>query len=57
MDDNALDFELAKSVGVYFRLNEILSEVLQVVKDWKTVAKKIEIKNAEIELMSAAFRY
>jgi serine/threonine-protein kinase HipA len=57
MDDNALDFELAKSVGVYFRLNEILSEVLQVVKDWKTVAKKIEIKNAEIELMTAAFRY
>lgn len=61
MDDNALSFDLAKSVGEYFRLSEnemnaILSEVLAVVKDWKTVAKRIGIKNVEIELMSGAFR-
>ena len=60
MDDNALNFDLAKSVGEYFRLSEnemnaILSEVLAVVKDWKTVAKRIGIKNVEIELMSGAF--
>lgn len=60
MDDNALNFDLAKSVGEYFRLNDaemnaILSEVLAVVKDWKTVAKRIGIKNVEIELMSGAF--
>lgn len=62
MDDNALDFDLAKSVGDYFRLSEeemntILNEVLSVVKDWKTIAKEIGIKNAEIELMAGAFRW
>ncbi|WP_458628649.1 type II toxin-antitoxin system HipA family toxin [Winogradskyella sp. PC D3.3] len=61
MDDNALSFDLAKSVGAYFRLNEaemnaILTDVLTVVKDWKAVAKDIGIKNSEIVLMSAAFR-
>ncbi|MGJ8550684.1 type II toxin-antitoxin system HipA family toxin [Winogradskyella wichelsiae] len=60
MDDNALSFDLAKSVGVYFRLNDtemnaILTDVLTVVKDWKAVAKDIGIKNSEITLMSAAF--
>ncbi|QJP34349.1 type II toxin-antitoxin system HipA family toxin [Nonlabens sp. Ci31] len=62
MNDNALDFELAKSVGPYFRLREsemdtIINEVLQAVKNWKIIAKKIGIKNAEIELMSGAFRF
>ncbi|NRR93116.1 type II toxin-antitoxin system HipA family toxin [Winogradskyella undariae] len=61
MDDNALSFDLAKSVGAYFRLNDtemngILTDVLTVVKDWKAVAKDIGIKNSEITLMSAAFR-
>ncbi|SDI27891.1 type II toxin-antitoxin system HipA family toxin [Winogradskyella thalassocola] len=60
MDDNALSFDLAKSVGAYFRLNDtemnaILIDVLTVVKDWKVVAKDIGIKNSEITLMSAAF--
>jgi len=62
MDDNALDFELAKSVGSYFRLREsemntIIQEVSQAVKDWQNIAKKIGIKNSEIGLMSGAFRY
>ena len=62
MDDNALDFDLARSVGEYFRLSEeemetILSEVFVVVKDWKGVAQAIGIKNAEIELMAGAFRW
>tara|TARA_R110000850_G_scaffold109507_1_gene222564 strand:+ start:6841 stop:8091 length:1251 start_codon:yes stop_codon:yes gene_type:complete len=62
MDDNALSFDLAKSVGEYFRLNNtemetILNEVLSVVKNWKTVAQEIGIKNAEIELMAGAFRW
>ena len=60
MDDNALSFDLAKSVGEYFRLNNaemetILNEVLTVVKDWKTVANRIGIKKSEIALMSNAF--
>jgi len=62
MDDNALDFDLAKSVGKYFRLSEkemqaILDKVLSVVKDWKNMAQEIGIKNSEIELMAGAFRY
>ncbi len=62
MDDNALNFDLARSVGEYYRLSEeemktILDEVLSVVKDWKTIAKEIGIKNAEIELMEGAFRW
>ncbi len=62
MDDNSLDFELAKGVGEYFRLSEvemqnILSDVLSAVRDWRAVAKKIGIKNSEIELMAGAFRW
>ncbi len=61
MDDNALSFDLAKSVGEYFRLSEsemetILNEVLSVVNNWKDVAKGIGIKRSEIELMEGAFR-
>ena len=61
MDDNALDFDLAKSVGEYFRLSEsemetILSEVLTVVKNWEHIAEEIGIKRSEVELMSSAFR-
>lgn len=61
MDDNALDFELAKSVGEFFRLSEdemdsIVNEVVAVVKDWKVVAKGFGIKKSEMELMSRAFK-
>lgn len=62
MDDNALDFDLAKSVGQYFRLSEkemqtILDDVLSVVKNWKIMAKEIGIKNSEMQLMAGAFRW
>lgn len=62
MDNNALDFELAKSVGEYFRLNTlqmeaIIQEVLRVTISWKTVAKEIGISRAELEMMAKAFIY
>ena len=62
MEDNALDFDLARSIGKFYRLNEegmetILKEVLTVVKDWKSMASKLGIANKEIEIMSPAFRY
>jgi serine/threonine-protein kinase HipA len=62
MDDNALSFDLAKSVGQYFRLNDlemesILSEVLSIVQNWRAIAEGIGIKRSELELMSGAFRY
>jgi serine/threonine-protein kinase HipA len=61
-DNNALDFDLAKSVGVYFQLQEkqmddILKEIKGAVKKWKTEAIKIGISNAEISLMSSAFKF
>ncbi|WP_416448557.1 type II toxin-antitoxin system HipA family toxin [Leeuwenhoekiella sp. A2] len=60
MDDNALDFDLAKNVGAFFRLNDnemktILNEVLAVVRTWKTVARKLGIPDLEQQLMEKAF--
>lgn len=60
MDDNALNFELAKSVGKFFRLNEnemdtIIKEVMTAVRDWKSVAKLIGIPIREQLLMEPAF--
>lgn len=61
MDNNALDIELAKSVGVYFRLSEkemnvIVDELMLSVADWQQIAKEIGIPRNEQMLMSAAFR-
>lgn len=60
MNNNALDFELAKSVGEYFKLNTeqmdiIIDEVLESVNQWKTIANKIGISRGEQELMENAF--
>lgn len=62
MDDNALDFELAKSVGEYFRLSDaemdaILNEVLNAVKNWKKIAAQIGISSKEQQLMESAFNF
>jgi serine/threonine-protein kinase HipA len=61
-DNNDLDFELAKSVGEYFRLNKqqivsIMQEVLQATSNWKTLAKEIGISKSERELMIKAFHF
>jgi serine/threonine-protein kinase HipA len=60
--NNALDFELAKSVGEYFQLsdaemNTIITEVKTAVSGWKNVAQEIGITRAEQEMMSGAFLY
>ena len=62
MDDNALRFDLAKSIGIYCRLNEnemetILSELFEVVRHWESEAKRMGIKRSEMELMEGAFRW
>lgn len=61
MDNNDLDIELAKSVGEYFRLNNIamnksIEEVKVAVKQWKILAKEIGISKFEQEIMSGAFK-
>ncbi len=60
--NNALDIDLAKSVGEYFQLSEIEmnsihSEVKSVVRGWKKLASKIGISRTEQEVMSAAFKF
>jgi len=60
MDDNSLDFELAKSVGKYFMLktdemDEIIRQVKAITKRWKTYASAIGISKKGQELMEPAF--
>ena len=58
--NNALDYELTKSVGEYFQLenNEmdcIINEVKKAVSKWKEIAQQIGISRNEQELMKSAF--
>ena len=60
-NSNALDFDLARSVGAYFQLNAlqmeaILSEVTSAVAAWESLAQKIGIPRSEVSLMKSAFR-
>lgn len=60
MHDNTLNLELAKSVGIYFRLNEtemdsIILEVQNAVSNWRNIASEIGISRGEQELMKGAF--
>jgi serine/threonine-protein kinase HipA len=59
-NNNELDFNLAISVGEYFRLDnsqmdKIINEVIEAVSSWKVIAQEIGISRAEQELMTAAF--
>ena len=61
MDNNALDYDLAKSVGEYFRLdnvqmNTIINEIKTAVSTWKAEASKIGISKQEQELMKKAYK-
>ncbi|MDX9908411.1 MAG: type II toxin-antitoxin system HipA family toxin [Mariniphaga sp.] len=61
-DNNSLDFELAKDVGVFFQLtsagmDSIISDVKKIVSNWKAIAKDIGISKSEQEVMASAFRY
>jgi serine/threonine-protein kinase HipA len=60
MDDNRLDYDLAKSVGVFFRIgnmemDKIIEDVKDAVGKWRQVAAEIGISRAEQELMAGAF--
>lgn len=60
-NNNALNFDLAKSVGMYFQLTEvqmkaILFDVKSAVVDWQKMAKQIGISRPEQQLMASAFR-
>lgn len=60
MDNNALDLELAKSVGAFFQLNtqkmnSIIKEVQLAVSSWKKIANQIGIPRNEQVKMAKAF--
>lgn len=62
MDNNAMDFDLAKSVGEYFMLNtkemeEILTQIISVIAKWRIHANAIGILKKEQEMMQPAFRF
>jgi len=61
MDNNALDIDLARSVGAYFRLGKkeldiIIDEVKSGISGWKKIATEIGIPRSEQTLMAAAFK-
>jgi len=61
-NDNALNLDLAIEVCPYFRLkedraNEIVQEVKTAIRNWREVAAKYGISNAEQELKSRAFQH
>lgn len=60
-DTNALDIELARSVGSYFQLSvkemdAIINKIKEAVGSWKEVAQRIGISRAEQEMMAPAFK-
>jgi serine/threonine-protein kinase HipA len=59
--DNAMDLELAQSVAPYFRVSveqaeEIISNQILVVSQWRTIADSLSISHREQQQMEAAFR-
>ena len=59
-ENNALDFDLAKSVGDYFyllpnQMEQIKNDVFSAIRNWKEIAQEIGIVRAEIEMMAPAF--
>ena len=60
-NDNAQDLELALQVAPDFRVQhkrgkEIISDIINVVRRWKEVAKEVGIGNSEVEEMRNGFR-
>lgn len=60
--DNALDWDLARSVAKYFRVEdklatEIISQTRTIVTQWPKIASKYKIKRSEQELMAHAFEH
>jgi serine/threonine-protein kinase HipA len=60
--DNALDWDLARSVAKYFRIKdkqatEIITKTRTIVSQWPKIASKYKIKRSEQELMAQAFEH
>jgi serine/threonine-protein kinase HipA len=60
MEDNRLDFNLAREVAPYFRIKsseaeEIIKKACLVVRYWQNYARQVGISDAEQEEMAPAF--
>lgn len=58
--DNALDLNLALEVSTYFRLSQerafqIIQEVKNALRNWRTIARKYGLSHLDCELKSTAF--
>jgi serine/threonine-protein kinase HipA len=58
--DNSLDFELARSVAPYFRLNDsaavaIIEQVKDIRQSWRELAVALGVSRGEQEIMESAF--
>lgn len=61
MESNALDFNLARSVGEYFELSPpqmefIITQVQDSIANWRELATDLSIPRSEQESMAPAFR-
>ena len=61
LDDNSLDFSLAREVAPFFRLKPqeadvILDNVRGVVTNWRSYARRSGLDDDEMEMMAPAFR-
>jgi len=61
-NNHALDFDLARSVGMYFqladpRMESIIEEVKSSVSLWKTIAQEIGISRKEPQVIEGVHFY
>lgn len=61
-DDSTASLDFALSVIEEFRVSSkqalnIIQEVAKAVSQWRTVAKKCNVSNAEIDRMASAFEH
>lgn len=61
MESNALDFDLARSVGEYFELSPqqmdfMITQVQDGIANWRDLANDLSIPRSEQELMAPAFK-
>jgi serine/threonine-protein kinase HipA len=61
LDNNDLDFDLARSVGEYFQLSPpememIITQVQDGISNWRRLASDLDIPRSEQELMAPAFK-
>ena len=61
LDDNSLDFNLAREVAPFFRLKSpeadaILNKITTIVRNWRNYARRSRLDDNEMEMMAPAFR-